>query len=148
MTTAPLALQLEGNRAVFLEGAREAFSLPVGPKALADRHWPRGLLGALQLERAIDDVETAIMQAGLKHAERGVLLATASVRQLLPDLPGPGSSLSRDEVEARFTRLVASCLAAGRDGAGPEMFGESAATLLLLREVMHHLGFAALAAPG
>jgi hypothetical protein len=145
MTTSPQALAFEADRTVFLDGAREDFSLAVSPKALADRHWPRSQPGSLQLERAIDDVEIAIMQAGLRHAERGALLATASLRQLLPDLLPPGAQVTRDDVEGRFTRLAASALAADRGGAGPESAGESAAALVLLREVMHHLGFSALA---
>ena len=143
--TSPLALHFEADRAVFLDGAQEDFSLPVSPKALADRHWPRCHPGSLQLERAIDDVEIAIMQAGLRHAERGVLLTTASLRQLLPDLPRHGTQVARDDIEARFTRLAASAFAAERGGAGPGASGESTAALVLLREVMHHLGFSALA---
>ena len=88
------------------------------------------------------------MQAGLRHAERGVLLATESLRHLLPDLLRLGTHLTRDDVEARFTRLAGSALTDGHGSAGPEMFGESAAALLLLREVMHHLGFGALATQG
>jgi hypothetical protein len=148
MKTAPLALHFEADRTVFLVGAREDSSLPVSPKALAERHWPRSEPGPLQFERAIDEVEIAIMQAGLRHAERGVLLATESVLHLLPELRRHGAHLSRDDVEARFNRLAASALVAGRGGAEPATVGESAAALLLLREVMHHLGFSALATRG
>ena len=145
MTTSPLALHFEADRTVFLDGAREDFELAVSPKVLADRYWPRSHPGSLQLERAIDDVEVAIMQAGPRHAERGVLLATESLWKLLPGLLRQGADLTRDDVEARFTRLAASALAADRGVAGPETAGESAAALLLLREVMHHLGFSSLA---
>jgi hypothetical protein len=47
-----------------------------------------------------------------------------------------------------FTRLVASSYIDDRGGAGFESSRESAAALLLLREVMHHLGFAGLTTQG
>ncbi len=148
MTTAPLALHFEADRTVFLDGAREDASVPVSPKALAERHWPRGEPGPLQLERAIDDIEIAIMQAGLRHAERGLLLASESVQRLLPELLRHGTPMSRDDVEARFNRWAAPALPSVRGDAALEPAGESAAALVLLREVMHHLGFSALATTG
>ena len=72
-------MHFEVDRTVFFDGTRESASLAVSPRILADRHWPRGLPGALQLERAIDDVESAIEQAGLAHADRGVLLAASGL---------------------------------------------------------------------
>jgi hypothetical protein len=87
----------------------------------------------------------AIMRTGSQHAERGVLLATESLQQLMPDLLRRGKQLTRDDVEARFTRLAASALGTDRGDAGADSFDESAAALLLLREVMHHLGFSTLA---
>jgi hypothetical protein len=148
MTTAPLALHFEADRTVFLDGAREDSRLAMSPKGLADRHWPRSEPGPLQLERAIDDIEIAIMQACLRHAERGVLLASESVQRLLPDLLRHGTPMSRDDIEARFNRLAASALPSVRGDAELETAGESAAALVLLREVMHHLGFSALATRG
>ena len=56
-----MAMHFEAARTVFFDGAREDVSLPVSPSVLADRHWPHGLPGALQMERAIDDVESAII---------------------------------------------------------------------------------------
>jgi hypothetical protein len=50
-------------------------------------------------------------------------------------------------VEAEFSRLVAASDAAGLD-AGLAPNGEAAAALLLVREVMHHLGFQALRIDG
>ena len=137
-------MHFEVDRTVFFDGTRESASLAVSPRILADRHWPRGLPGALQLERAIDDVESAIEQAGLAHADRGVLLATDSLQHLLPDLLKHGTLCSRDDMEDAFTRWVGLSYTDGRGGAGRALYGESAAALLLLREVMHHLGFSAI----
>lgn len=144
MTTLPLAMHFEADRTVFFDDAREVVSLAVSPRILAARHWPRSLPGPLQLERAIDDVESAIEQAGLAHADRGVLLATDSVQHLLPDLLEHGTLCSRDDMEDAFTRWVGLSYIVGRGGAGLALYGQSAAALLLLREVMHHLGFSAI----
>ncbi len=141
-------MHFEAARTVFFDGAREDVSLPVSPSILANRHWPHGLPGALQMERAIDDVESAIEQAGLVHADRGVLLVTDSLQNLLPDLLKRGTLCSREKVEDAFTQWVASSCTSGRGGLGRELRGESAAALLLVREVMHHLGFSAIRTQG
>lgn len=138
-----LAMHVEPARTVFTDGAREVFSLQVSPTILADRHWPNGQPGPLQLERAIDDVEVAIEQTRLSYADRGTLLMTDSLRHQLPQLRG-AMHFGKDEVEILFSRLVAS-LSTRLPTAGTQEFsGESAAALLLLREVMHHLGFSAI----
>jgi hypothetical protein len=51
-------------------------------------------------------------------------------------------------VEVAFTQWVNSSYTRGRGGVGLELRGESAAALLLLREVMHHLGFSAVRTQG
>ncbi len=141
MTIPALALRFEEDRTVFLDGARVAFSMPLTPRALAERHWPRGMPGPLQLERAIDDVEVAIEQLKLAHADRGALCVSDTVLHRMHEQLGHDvTRLGRDDVESLFTGLVARSAAGGQGGAD----GESAAALLMLREVMHHLGFAAL----
>jgi hypothetical protein len=143
MRLAPLlAMQVEAARTVFTEGALEVFSLRVSPTTLAERHWPDGQPGPLQLERAIDDVEMAIEQTRLPSADRGRLLATDSLLRQLPPL-GEATHVGKDDVEVMFSRLVASSSRPPSMTSAPELSGESAAALLLLREVMHHLGFSA-----
>jgi hypothetical protein len=62
---------------------------------------------------------------------------------VLPHRFNAPAQFSLEDVEAEFSRLVAVYSAAGLD-AGLAWTGETAAALLLLRELMHHLGFAAL----
>ena len=147
MATSLQALQIEVDRSVLLGGVGGPVALLVSPRTLAARHWPRGQPGPLHLERAIDDVENAMEHAGLRYIERGALSATESLRQLLPHRFSLSTEFSRDDVEAEFSRLVA---ASGPAGLESELApnGETVAALLLVREVMHHLGFNVLRTDG
>jgi hypothetical protein len=137
------SLSVEADSSVLLDGRRGSVTLRVSPRTLVARYWPKGQPGPQQLERAIDEVENAIEEAGLSHADRGLLYATESLRHVLPQRFNAPAQFSRDDIEARFSRLVAASSTAGLD-AGLAWTGETAAALLLLRELMHHLGFAAL----
>jgi hypothetical protein len=148
MSNALPFLTFEADRTVLMDGEQRVFNLSVSPSSLARRHWLKGLPSSLQLEHAIDDVEAAIEQCLLAHADRGVLMTAQSVQRLLPELLRPQSEIGRDEVEFEFTRLVAAAHVAGRSDATRALHGESAAALLLLRELMHHLGFQSLRPQG
>jgi hypothetical protein len=140
MATPIPALQIGAEHSVLLHVDGPSAILRVSPIALAARHWPSGRPSPVALERAIDDVENAIEQAGLHHANRNALEATAGLIQALPPRFRSSPELSRDEVEAEFARLVAASEGAGLDASSAPR-DEAAAALLLLREVMHHLGF-------
>ena len=94
-----------------------------------------------EIEQAIDRVEDALATSGLKHAVRGDLLTRDPQLHALLGLRTSGDRMTRDEVEPRFQRLASASLGHPglRDGlpAGP-----AAAALLILRECMHHLGYA------
>jgi hypothetical protein len=142
MTMPTAALRVAADHSALLDGDLDPVILRVSPRTLAARHWPGGRPGPLPLERAIEEVEDAIERSGLRQADRGVLHATASLRPLLPQRLAAPATYRRDEVEAEFSRLVASSHAAGL-GTGLGLAGETAAALLLLRELMHQLGFQA-----
>ncbi len=114
-------------------------SLGLGPAALAARHWPDGRPRSLAVENAIDDVEMAIERSPLRHADRDLLtLVCADPAVLSPWLPAD-AELHRDEVERAFSMWAATL---DRPGAvEPSVSGDGAAALLMLRELMHHLGF-------
>ncbi len=116
-------------------------TLACGPALLARRSWPHGQPRAADIESAIDRVEEALERAGLRHAPRGTLgldpALTAWLRPLLPDLSTSVDGLTTEQVEAAFSTWVAR-VQTGRPADG----GPSAAALLMLRELMHHLGFA------
>jgi len=145
MTIDAMLLQATADACTLSDGGLQAVHLAVSPHTIAQRHWPQGFPGSLQLERAIDDVEIAIERAGLLHAERGLLRVDAGLSALMPStLQGP-ATFGRDAVEAAFSQLVAASDQVGHAGAAP---GDGAAALLLVRELMHHLGFPALATGG
>lgn len=129
-------LRFEGGQTWLQLPAHPPVSLALGPAALAAAHWPQGRPTPLQIEQAIDAVEDAIEGADLHHAERGILCwmadADADGEGPWPDLFGTRQTLTRDDVEAHFTRMAAQT---------HTVRGEHAAALLMLRELMHHLGF-------
>lgn len=142
-----VVLHIEAERSLLIAPTGNPIALRVSPHSLATRLFLQGRPSALQLERAIDEVENAIEQAGLQHAGRGVLSAAASLRaELPPQLRGP-AVFSRDEIEAEFSQLVAASGARGT-AASLAAQGSPAAALLLLRELMHHLGFQAFSSEG
>jgi hypothetical protein len=114
-----------------------------GVAGLADtvfRHHPPT---PAEMEQAIDIVEDALMATRVAHAARGELETSDPLLQALPGLSDEGSRLTRDEVEALFQRLASSSLGHPGAAAGLPAGGPSAAALLILRELMHHLGYAA-----
>lgn len=141
-------LRFEGGQTWLQLPAHPPVNLALGPAALAAAHWPQGRPTPLQIEQAIDAVEDAIEAADVHHAERGILCRMADAgagagadgegegegegKGLWPDLFGTRQTLTRDDVEAHFTRMAAQT---------HTLQGEHAAALLMLRELMHHLGF-------
>lgn len=105
------------------------------------RHQPPS---ALELERAIETVEDAVMPARrrlppgpLQLACNDALLRTLA-RHALPPGQALPAALSLAQVEALFARLAA--LAQGRPAAHDALPTDAphAATLIILRELMHH----------
>ena len=121
-----------------LRGDSMPVKLTVSPQGLAQRHWPHGVPGPLQLELGIED---AIMQAKVPHDSRGALSTSDPLLQHLPGLQPNGAGLSLEQVEGLFQGLVAASPALRRTGTGEPWSGVEVAALLILRECMHHLGF-------
>lgn len=144
MDTIPFVLTWEAGRLALSGGEGEMAVLALGPDVLAGRHWQQNLPNPLQLERAIDDVEGAIEQSGVVYARRDRLRIAGLFRDLVPQLLSPGAELSRDEIEAEFSKLVSAAHRGPGSGAEVALPGEHAAALLILRELMHHLGFQSL----
>ncbi len=139
MSAATSTLKVESDRCVFVDDGQAPVVLLVSPRDLAQHHWPHAWPGPLQLERAIDEVENAIEAAGLRHAVRGWLNVTPPLAQLLPDDWSDSNMMSRDLVESAFSQLAASASGA-RPAAAQAARSEAAGALLLVREVLHHLG--------
>lgn len=118
-----------------------ALALPVGTAAVA-AFFRGGIPGGAELEAAIDRIEDAIMGVGPVTVDASQACDDAGVRAVAA---AAGLDLTRDAVlavdaiERLFTRMAAAAAGAlpARDALPP---GASfAATLLVLREVMHHL---------
>lgn len=143
MDSLPSTLLVAHDRCTLKSGDSGSVVLQVSPRALMNRHWPRGRPTPLQLEAAIDDVENAIESTGLRHRPRGILIVSQRLGQAFGSRVDAVVELSRDDVELEFSSLVrASGDATHNEEGAPN--GEAAAALLLLREFMHHLGFESL----
>ncbi len=106
--------------------------MPISPSMLAATHWPEGRPTALTIEQAIDAVEDAIERAGLRHGDHQLLRWHPDEHLHMADLFGSQELISRDVVEAHFARMAAQA---------HSWQGAPAAALLMLRELMHHIGF-------
>jgi hypothetical protein len=96
-----------------------------------------------ELESAIDAVEDALMDSRAQRVEAGTLVISDDTLRLLPGLL-PDGTTTIEEVEARFQRLASASLGHPGALADSPLSSEAAAALLILRECMHHLGFARL----
>ncbi|WP_311223027.1 MULTISPECIES: hypothetical protein [unclassified Acidovorax] len=126
--------------------ARVLRSLPIGARATAAVCFSHQPPTGAELEAAIALVEEAVMpvrplladQSALFTADSGIRqVAIAAGLQAQPEM-----QLTLDAVERTFERLVAVSL--GQPATHGNLPGDAAfaATLLILRETMQHLGFA------
>lgn len=145
MNLLPSRLQLQARQSILQIDHSGPVTLAVAPQALAADFFGHQPPTMRELEQAIDAIEDALASTRLTHAERGTLIAGSALVRAVPGLQQEGNSLTRDEVEALFQRLASASI-------GPRLLvteslvcAEVAATVLLLRELMHHLGFAAVA---
>jgi len=150
MDTAPNAVLHIGDAQTTLtihSGTAPAtmLTLAVGVERTARAYFHHSPPSALEMETAIAAVEDVVMPA-LRQLPAGLALHTsdAAVRRIaqlagVPD--GPRMLLSIDVMEACFDRLAA--VVQGRPSTQDVLPTDNgfAAALLILRELMHHLGF-------
>lgn len=135
-------LRIDAHRTTLADGARPEVVIPIGSADVADRFFRHDPPTPFELEQAIDAVEDALAAAGLHHDLRGGL-ATHDLRlHRLLRLPAHGRALARDAVEATFQRLASAALGHPSSLEGLPSGREDAAALLILRECMHHCGYA------
>lgn len=113
-------------------------SLDLGTDSTARLFFRSDLPRPQELERAIDHVEDELMHA---VAWSGEITTLATEHPLVRGLAHNGPVLQRDSVEASFQRLASGALGDPSALRGLPTGREAAATLLILRELMHHLGF-------
>lgn len=123
--------------------------LPIGARLIAEQFFRHDPPRPIELEAAIDAVEDQVMRAAgvLPPASTLRMTGTAAgeIRRALLADERVNRVVALDEVEQLFQRLASASLGnpAARQGL-PSGNGFVAATLVL-REFMHHLGFAAVA---
>lgn len=119
-----------------------AMPLDLGTDSTARLFFRSELPRPVELERAIDHVEDELMRAAAWAAGRTTLATDHPFVQGLAATHGlTDALLTRDAVEALFQRLASSALGNPSALKGLPTGREAAATLLILRELMHHLNF-------
>ena len=116
----------------------DSMSLDLGTDSTARLFFRSDLPLPVELERAIDHVEDELMRA---LAWTGGSATLATDHSLVRGLAQTETSLSLESVEALFQRLASGALGNPSALKGLPAGREAAATLLILRELMHHLKF-------
>lgn len=141
MSTPATRLQMDAQRTTLTAEPAAALAVEIGYASVAEKFFRHDPPTPGELESAIDAVEDALMASRARRVEAGALVISADIQRRLPGLL-PAGMTTIEQVEARFQRLASASL--GHPGAladGP-LSPEVAAALLILRECMHHLGFA------
>jgi exopolyphosphatase/pppGpp-phosphohydrolase len=148
---APVTYVQIGSESTFLLAGKDeapalVVELSLGSEKTARQFFARALPTGAELEQAIAWVEDELMRADSRIRGSGPVFAgIEALREILRDAgaaAAPPASLDIDTVERAFNRLAA--VAQGRPSAreGLPSGASFAATLLILRELMHHLQFA------
>lgn len=144
---AVLHIGAEASALAFGHGPEASTVLPLalGRQRTARRQFRRSPPTALELENAIAEVEDEVVRAH-RQVVPGTALYTQDdgirqIAQLAGVAPAPTMVLSVQALEYTFDRLAA--LALGRPASSDVLPAstEFAATLLILRECVHHLQF-------
>jgi len=134
-------IRFEDDRTLLRSSAQSIATVQVGARSIAQRFFLHDPPTPAELEQAIDLVEDALMAAGLRQAARGNLVAEDAALMPQLGLGSTGGIATRDEVEMAFQRLASVALGQPRTKGTTLLDREQAATLLILRECMHHLGY-------
>ena len=136
-----ITLELGERSALFRDDGRPvAAPLPLGPTLLRERWLRHDPPQPQELEAAIEAVEDLVMPLHGRWAATDTLQVTATDASL-QGIVALDPSFTRDQLEELFNRSAAIVL--GRPASKDPALAEPGviAGLLILREVMHHLGF-------
>lgn len=125
------------------DGSEHNHILNIGSKATGEKHFRQEIPTEAEIECAITEVEDALMPLA-KTIEKGYYQLVSSdplVKEIAGYANQKEGELSIQEMEAVFSRYAA--IISGRPPSTDVLPAtkEFAAGLLILREVMHHLGF-------
>jgi exopolyphosphatase/pppGpp-phosphohydrolase len=96
-----------------------------------------------ELERAIDVVEDEVMRTHVTGPSEPLLHATGDALREVANAAGGADRLTLDTVEQLFQRIASVSLGDPSAGRGLPAGVRFVATLLILREFLHHGGFSA-----
>jgi exopolyphosphatase/pppGpp-phosphohydrolase len=134
-----------GPQQAVVHCADSSLVLALGSAAIAERHFRHDPPTPAELEGAIDAVEGEVMRAHTPSAGDVVLTAVGAALSEVADAAARADAqdmLTLEAVEQLFQRVASASLGnpvARRGLPGGNRF---VATLLILREFMHHRGFA------
>ena len=124
--------------------------LAIGAKKTAEAFFRHEPPTPLDLESAIYASEDEISRAKARPAEGAALLTIDGGLLKLAAVGGSpaagGRTMTRDAVEQMFQRLASASFGHPGALAGLPAGREAAAVLLILREIMHHLGYESITA--
>ncbi|WP_300654844.1 hypothetical protein [Hydrogenophaga sp.] len=125
-----------------------SMALDLGTDSFAQLFFRSDLPSPLELERAIDHVEEELMRAVTWKAGCAVLGTDHPMARAMASGHGLANTvLTREVVEAAFQRLASGLLGDPSALKGLPSGREAAATLRILRELMHHLSFRLVTVP-
>jgi exopolyphosphatase/pppGpp-phosphohydrolase len=141
-------LHIGTDRTTLHTSSGETLHLAIGTRTTAAAYFHHQPPTEGEIERAIQTVEDEVTRARALAARHPLLWTDDPAIADLAHLAGiagvDGSSLPVEAVERLFDLLAALSLGRPASSAGIPADGVFAARLLILRELMHHLGFAAL----
>ena len=124
-------------------------TMDIGSSSIARRFFRHDPPTSLELESAIDAVEDEAMRVRSLFVDTATLVSTdPGLRELVSAADSTQKDdkvLTLDAVELLFQRLASASLGHPRAMDGMPAGPEAAARLLILRELMHHLGYASIA---
>lgn len=113
--------------------------LGLGAARIAQDHFRHDPPTSQEIERAIDIAEDEIMRLGKKGGDDATLWSTSPALQAWASVSGP--TMAIETIEQWFQRLASASMGQPTAMQGLPSGREAAATLLVLREFMHHRGY-------
>lgn len=136
-------LHIGGEHLVVLTGHGDhpetAQQLDLGAARIASDHFRHDPPTSQEIERAIDFAEDEIMRLGRSAVVAPTLWSSSPALQAWAAVSGP--TMTIETVEQWFQRLASASLGQPAAMQGLPSGREAAASLLVLREFMHHRGY-------
>ena len=142
-------LQIGADHTVLQTRPDDRRTMDIGSSSIARRFFRHDPPTSLELESAIDAVEDEVMRVRSLFVDGATMVSTdpalGELATAANSTPRDDKVLTLDSVEMLFQRLASASLGHPRAMDGMPAGREAAARLLILRELMHHLGYASLA---